>query len=72
MLHHNNKGKDEYAGSASIAGVADAMRNIRRADESKVASLQIKTREDELEPFQITQTDTGLACALRWRVMIAH
>lgn len=45
-LHHNSRGKNEYAGSAAIAGATDGIWNLTRDDESFVAELSRQDRHE--------------------------
>lgn len=50
LPHHNNRGRDQYAGTAAIPGNTDAMWSISRDEESTVATLRITTRDGMSRP----------------------
>jgi hypothetical protein len=60
LPHHNNRGRDQYAGSAAIAGNTDAMWNISRDEGSTNSTLSITTRDGMLDPLDITEGPEGL------------
>lgn len=58
--HHNSRGRDEYSGSAAIAGSSDAMWKITRKPRSLIADLDIVTRDGVLPLMQIEERADGL------------
>jgi hypothetical protein len=60
LCHHNNKSKNEYAGSASVAANSDGLWNIIREEGSREAELSIKTRDGTLPPILVVEGPGGL------------
>src|SRR6202034_2235674 len=64
LPHHNNRGRDQYAGTAAIAGNTDAMWSVSREDESTTSELSIKTRDGILPKLSISEGENGLERAV--------
>jgi hypothetical protein len=57
---HSSKGRDQYAGSAAIAGCSDAIWNLIRDEDSDTATLGVITRDGLLPKIMVRQTEAGL------------
>lgn len=60
FLHHNNRGRDTYAGSAALAAMSDGLWTMRREEDSSVASLSIVTRNGIVPTIAVKETELGL------------
>jgi len=60
VLHHNNRARDDYAGTAAIAGNTLAMWNYSRDEESASGILKIKTRDEVHKPISVQLTEDGM------------
>lgn len=58
VLHHNNRTKNEFAGSATIQGLTEASWNYIRDEGSNLAALYIKTRFCDQKPIA-TEFENG-------------
>lgn len=58
--HHNNRGRNEYSGTAAIAGNSDGMWNITRDKLSSVSELEIITRDGPLPLLKVEERPEGL------------
>lgn len=60
LLHHNNKGKDEYAGSGAIKGCVHGVWSISRKEHETVSRFKCETREDFRCKLTLEMTQNGL------------
>ncbi len=58
--HHNNRGRDQYAGTAAIAGNTDGLWNISRDDGGTTSRLGITTRDGTQPLLEIIEDEGGL------------
>ena len=59
MPHHNNKGRDAYAGSAAIPGNTDSVWNVSRDEGSTTSRLTIQTRDGLLPQLEIVEDEVN-------------
>lgn len=45
ILHHNNRARDDYSGSAAIVGVTDAVWTVKKSENGNDAEIDIKNRD---------------------------
>lgn len=58
LLHHNNRGRDDYAGSAAIAGTTDAVWRISKKDGSTTADINMESRDSGAMFMSVTLGQT--------------